>query len=256
MLQLCAHQHLQTRALCSILHNLASLVCGQQQKQKEQQQQQQNEQHPAAGLPQPLLQKLLAATQQVLEEAAAVDAGEQPGLDILPQHQSSVCQCSQPGQHRLRLHTGSAPADGHPMSAPDGRYAARMQMPGAAELHVPSAQQPQPQQQLASRHGVARTPRPQQQQEALTPAGLVTLADALRRLQMDPPGSWQAAYVAAAHVLMRSSDARNLPLMLAPCVRWRWRPGRAWLQQYLVACQSQLPLMHRQVRHLWGGNAK
>lgn len=245
LLQLCAHQHLQPRALCSILHNLASLVCRQQQKQQEQQQQQ-DEQYLAAGLPQPLLQKLLAATQLVLEEAAAAAAEEQQGLGMLPQHQSSVCQCTPPGQHHLRLHTGSAPVNSHPTSAPDGRDAVRMQMPGAAELHAPSAHQPQ--QQLASRHSLARPPR-LQQQEALTPAGLVTLADAFRRLQMDPPGSWQAAYVAAAHALMRSSDARNLPLMLAPCVRWRWQPGRAWLQQYLVTCHSQLPMMHRQVRH-------
>lgn len=248
VLQLCAHQQLQPRALCSILHNLASLVCRQQQKHKEQQHEQdeQDEQGRAAGLPQPLLQKLLAATQQALEEAAAAGAGEQQGPDMLPQQQSSVCQCPQPGQHHLRLHnTGLAPASSHAARQPV------VHMPTAAELLVPSAQQPQqqkPPQQLASRRALMRKQQQRPQpQEALTPAGLVTLADALRRLQTDPPGSWQEAYVAAAQQLMgNSSDARNLPLMLAPCVRWRRRPGRAWLQQYLVACHRQLPLMHPQ----------
>jgi hypothetical protein len=254
LLQLCAHQQLQPRALCSILHNLASLVCRQQQKHKEQQHEQ-DEQGRTAGLPQPLLQKLLAATQQVLEEAAAAAAEELQGPDLLPQQQSSGCQCTQPSQHRLRLHhTGFAPANGHAT----GRHVVHMHMPGAAELLVPSAQQSQQQsqQQLASRHGLLRKQRPQQQ-EALTPAGLVTLADALRRLQVDPPGSWQDAYVAAAQQLMgSSSDARNLPLMLAPCVRWRRRPGRAWLQQYLEACHRQLPSMQAQVRHSHRGSAK
>jgi hypothetical protein len=90
--------------------------------------------------------------------------------------------------------------------------------------------------------------RGQQQQQGLTSVGLVMLTDALRKLKTDPPQDWQAAYVAAAQQLMHSSDARNLPLMLAPCVRWRRVPGPAWLQQYLAACEGLLPKMQAQVR--------
>lgn len=78
------------------------------------------------------------------------------------------------------------------------------------------------------------------------------LADALRLLKTDPPPDWQEAYVAAAQQLMQCSDSRNLPLTLAPLVRWRVSPGEAWLQQYLAACEGLLPSMQAQVRQTRG----
>jgi hypothetical protein len=290
-LQLCAHQRLQPRALCSILHNLACLLVSQQQSQQQQQQSHQQPSLPqqleqsgvprtAAGLPQPLLQQLLAATQHVLEHAASNGFNQQLA-GVLQQEEQDVPrlqqQQQQPQGHQPeRQHwQQQVSCDALPVNAlqmqqqqqrqcgPDQQLAVGTRSSAADQthpLHVqqePVLQQQQQhqhrqQQQLGDPHQQLPPLLQQQQyhphqQQQLTPAGLVTLADSLRRLKSDPPKAWQAAYVAAAARLMHSRDARNVPLMLAPCVRWRQSPGQDWLQQYLAACQGLLPTMHRQV---------
>jgi hypothetical protein len=229
-LQLCAHQQLEPRALCSVLHSLAHLLTAQQQQQppplvaagvppqealsSQQQLQQQATQSNAGGLPAPLLLQLLKETQRALQATAAPTAVE-PNRSVAQHVQLSEEADGSMQQLQMQRNLARAPHAGH--------------------------QQLDHRQQQAWMHGQ------QHHQQGLTPAGLVMLTDALRQLKTDPPQEWQAAYVAAAQQLMNTSDARNLPLMLAPCVRWQHAPGPAWLQQYLAACECLLPNMQAQV---------
>jgi hypothetical protein len=94
-----------------------------------------------------------------------------------------------------------------------------------------------------------RTQRPQQHEEEqlrLAPAGLNMLVSALRLLKRDPGLAWQAAYMDAVRASMRSSDARNLPLLAAPLLRWRVQASQQWMRAYLAACAPLLRHMSAQ----------
>lgn len=242
--QLCVHQQLELRALCSVFHSLARLVVVQQQQQQrlQQEEQQQPQLHPrrqaTATLPQPLLQRLLDATQQALLHTAASPWQQVAEQQCPPQGDPQLLQQQQQlSQHPL-------PLQGHMSNC--------IQQQGDQQCLQGSLQTGQAAQQQHLRRAGQQQHAAEQDQwqcsEGLSPAGLNTFADALRLLRTDPPAEWQAAYIAAAQQLMHCGDARNVPLMLAPLVRWRNPPQQSWLQQYMAACQSLMPSMQAQVR--------
>lgn len=245
--QLCVHQQLELRALCSIFHSLARLVVAQQQQQQSRQQEEQLPQlhprrQPTATLPPPLLQRLLDATQQALLHTAAG-----------PRQQVAEQQCPPQGDPQ-QLSQHPLPMQGHTRDCVQQQLQSLQQgdqqcLQGS--LQTGQAVQQQHLQRAGPQHGQQQHAAEQHQwqsSEGLSAAGLNTLADALRLLRADPPAEWQAAYIAAAQQLMHGGDARNVPLMLAPLVRWRNPPRQSWLQQYMAACQSLMPLMQAQVR--------
>jgi hypothetical protein len=175
-----------------------------------------------------------------------VAEAEQPGLRRQQQQQQAaglghvhLWGAGQPEQLRLRQWPQQEPQQ-EPQQQPQKQHA-------GVQPQQQSHQQLTPQLQTQARFQ-------QQQQQRLSPAGLVMLSDAARRLKLDPPPEWQAAFAAAARQLTPVADARNLPLMLAPLVRWRLVPDPAWLQQHLAACMGVLDCMRPQVSR-WQGNA-
>jgi hypothetical protein len=232
-MQLCAHQQLEPRALCSILNNLARLVSAQQPQQQQQKKEEQQQDVPrtAAGLPQPLMQQLLAATQQVLESAAAAGAarrqqevtvlldGQQQALNPchcqqqqqqqqrrrqqpqqwqppqqqqLPRQLNTTQQVQQQDWHVLRMQSAPAGSDWSPPFVKQELLVASIQTPvqPLQRDHVTDSKADHQQQQDQQQQDEPRL------RQGLAPAGLVTLADALRRLKADPPSSWQVAYIA------------------------------------------------------------